>query len=143
MREERPESPVSDARDARYTGEVEYVPDPRNDPAYWTVREVMAEFRPPLARDGSGGQRRLWAVCRVCTVERCVDLETVAALGHADQPITTLHLRCKCGGNGDALLRWLNPPKPQEYKPGEYKPAKPPRKGSFDFATGTRKGAWD
>jgi hypothetical protein len=76
-------------------------------------------------------------------VERVVNLDTLAARVYADHPLDTLRLRCKCGGYGHAMLRWLNPPKPQEYKPGAFQPAKPPRKGSFDFATGTRKGAWD
>lgn len=148
-RDERPELPVSDAREARYTGDAEHVPDPRNEPSYWTVRKLMDEPRPPervhpVQKLPMGGRRVLWAICQACTLERSVDLETVASLGHADHRVDTLRLRCKCGGYGHALLRWVNPPKPEPYTPGQpFKPPKPPRKGSFNFATGERKGAWD
>lgn len=121
-----------------------YEPDPRDDASYWTADVLATEQRPAVRQDGSGGPRRLWAVCP-CGVQRAIDLRILCNSGHQDRPLGELKWRCtKCAGNGaHAKLTWVNVPKARQDAPGGFTSYGKPRPGSFDFATGQRRGAWD
>ena len=121
-----------------------YEPDPRDDPAWWTVGRFQKEARPRLREDGSGGSRRLWVACQACGTRRTTDLGHITKVA---TPIGAITFRCECGGLGKPSMTWVNPPRPQseaEKLTGQWRVHRPrPRPGSFDFETGKRVGAWD
>jgi hypothetical protein len=124
---------------------AEYVPDPRNEVTYWTARVLIAEERPRMRADGSGGPRILRVACGKCGAERSADGHVIAHSQWADTPLGQVPLRCKCGGSGTPKLIWVNPPRPQseaERASGRWRVHKA-RPGAFNLITGERRGAWD
>lgn len=123
----------------------EYVPDPRHAVDYWTARKVVDEARPPLHRDGYGGERRIWAICthHSCGVKRTVDPRRIIEAGKGDEPLIGLTFRCKCGEVGEVELRWVNEPRIRERRNQSLPTPGKPRPGYFNLQRNERHGGWD
>jgi hypothetical protein len=121
-----------------------YVPDERDDPAWWTARKLKEERRPPYRTDGSGGPRTLWSICTGCGTQRAVNPIAIDQRGHGDRPLAELKWKCRsCRDPGQPKLTWVNPPRVRLRRNDSVPRPGKPRIGWFNLTTGEKHGGWD